>query len=301
MAATADDRIGVVAAWSRYTISSFATVFTAPGYGAANRPRVARRAESTPTDGSWWTVRVDDFEDRDYGDAIADVYDSWYADLTDVDATVAFLRRFVQDGPVLELGVGTGRLALPLAAAGFSVHGIDVSEGMLARLRAKDPDTTITTSVGDMVDDLPPGPFDLVFVAYNTFFNVRDVDRQRRLFTEVARRLTTSGAFVIEAFVPDPDRPGGDSVSIRSMTTDAVVLRADRHDPTAQVIDGQLIEITETGGVRLRPYRIRYASPAELDDMARAAGLVLTERWENTRPDPYDDESPSHVSVYRRT
>lgn len=244
---------------------------------------------------------MDDYEDRHYGDAIADVYDSWYGDLTDVDATVAFLRRFVVDGPVLELGIGTGRLALPLAAAGTSVYGIDVSEAMLDRLRAKDPESRVRVIAGDMVDDLPGGPFDVVFVAYNTFFNVRDVDRQRRLFVRVAERLTDRGVFVIEAFVPDVDRPGGDSVTIRSMTTDALVLRADRHDPEAQTIDGQLVEITEAGGVRLRPYRIRYAPPAELDRMAADAGLELAERWENTHPDPFDEESPTHVSVYRRS
>lgn len=244
---------------------------------------------------------MDDFEDQHYGEAIADVYDSWYADLTDVDATIAFLRRFVGTGPVLELGIGTGRLALPLAETGVTVHGIDVSEAMLDRLRAKDPSGRIRIVVGDMVDDLPDGPFDLIFVAYNTFFNVRDAGRQRRLFVQVAERLADDGTFVIEAFVPEHGRPGGDSVSIRSMTTDALVLRADRHDPTAQTIDGQLVEFTETGGVRLRPYRIRYAPPAELDRMAAAAGLELSERWENTRPDPFDDESPTHVSVYRRS
>jgi SAM-dependent methyltransferase len=170
---------------------------------------------------------------------------------------------------------------------------------MIDRLRAKDPAGRIRIVVGDMVDDLPDGPFDLVFVAYNTFFNVRDAERQRRLFAHVAERLGPEGRFVIEAFVPDADRPGGDSVTIRSMTTDALVLRADRHDPVAQTIDGQLVEITEAGGVRLRPYRIRYASPAELDLMAAHAGLELAERWENMRPDAFDDESPAHVSVYR--
>jgi SAM-dependent methyltransferase len=244
---------------------------------------------------------VDDYEDRHYGDAIADVYDSWYGDLTDVGATVAFLRRFVTDGTALELGIGTGRLALPLAESGVTVLGVDVSEAMLDRLRVKDPGERIRIVVGDMVDDLPDGPFDLVFVAYNTFFNVRDVARQRLLFHRVAERLGPEGHFVIEAFVPDVGRPGGDSVSIRNMTADALVLRADRHDPEAQTIDGQLVEITEAGGVRLRPYRIRYAPPSELDRMAAEAGLELAERWENTRPDPFDDESPSHVSVYRRS
>ena len=258
-------------------------------------------SESTPFGTTWWTDAVRDFEDHDYGDAIADVYDSWYADITDVDATVDFLRRFVDEGSVLELGVGTGRLAVPLAATGISVTGIDVSEAMLERLHEKDPGRTIETIRGDMVDDLPDGPFDLVFVAYNTFFNVYDLERQRRLLEHVAERLDENGAFVVEAYVPDTSRPGGDAVGIRSMTTDSVVLRADRHDPDAQTIDGQLVEITETGGVRLRPYRLRYATPDQLDAMAAEAGLVLAERWENTHRHPFDPESPTHVSVYRRS
>jgi SAM-dependent methyltransferase len=269
---------------------------TSPGYGSPGTVGT----ESTGVVGTWWTDRMHGYEDRDYGDAIADVYDSWYADITDLDASIEFLGRFVGDGRVLELGVGTGRLAVPLAAAGASVVGVDVSSAMLDRLRDKDPDGRIDTILGDMVDDLPDTTFDLVFVAYNTFFNVRDPDRQRLLFRRVADRLAPDGVFVIEAFVPDSDRPGGDSVGIRSMTADAVVLRADRHDRDAQTIDGQLVEITESGGVRLRPYRIRYATPDQLDDMARQAGLVLAERWENTLRDPFDAESPTHVSVYRR-
>ncbi|MGA1714996.1 MAG: class I SAM-dependent methyltransferase [Ilumatobacteraceae bacterium] len=240
-----------------------------------------------------------DYQDRDYGDAIADVYDAWYGDITDLDASVDFLARFTGEGRVLELGIGTGRLAVPLAATGASIVGIDVSGAMLDRLRAKDPDGRIHSILGVMVDDLPDGPFDLVFVAYNTFFNVRDVDRQQLLVRRVADRLAPNGVFVVEAFVPESDRPGGDTVGIRSMTADSVVLRADRHDRDAQTIDGQLVEITEAGGVRLRPYRIRYATPDQLDDMARQAGLVLAERWENTLQHPFDTESPTHVSVYR--
>ena len=240
-----------------------------------------------------------DYQDHDYGEAIADVYDSWYHDITDLDASVEFLTQFSGDGRVLELGIGTGRLAVPLAATGVSVVGVDVSRAMLDRLREKDPENRIRSILGDMVDDLPDGPFDLVFVAYNTFFNVRDADRQRLLFRRVADRLAPEGVFVVEAFVPDAGRPGGDSVGIRSMTTDSVVLRADRHDPDAQTIDGQLVSITEAGGVRLRPYRIRYATPEQLDAMAEQADLVLTERWENTLRRPFDTESPTHVSVYR--
>ena len=240
-----------------------------------------------------------DYQDRDYGEAIADVYDAWYGDITDLDASIAFLSHYAREGRVLELGVGTGRLAVPLAATGASVVGVDVSQAMLDRLRDKDSQGRIEVILGDMVDDLPDGPFDLVFVAYNTFFNVRDLERQQLLVRRVAERLAPNGVFVVEAFVPDSDRPGGDSVGIRSMTTDSVVLRADRHDRDAQTIDGQLVEITEVGGVRLRPYRIRYATPDQLDDMARRAGLVLADRWENTHRRPFDSESPTHVSVYR--
>lgn len=238
------------------------------------------------------------FHDASYGDAFADVYDEWYGDISDVAATVATLAALADGRPVLELGVGTGRLAVPLAAAGVDVTGVDTSAAMLEVLATKEHNVRALT--GDMVDGLPDGPFGLVFVAYNTFFNLTTAERQQSCFAAVAARLAPGGMFVIEVAVPDPDRPAGGTVAVRSMTADTVVLSVDVHLPEAQRIDAQLIELSEAGGVRLRPASIRYAAPAELDAMAAAAGFELGERWEDFTQAPFVADSPQHVTVYLR-
>jgi SAM-dependent methyltransferase len=245
------------------------------------------------------------YDASSYGDAFADVYDDWYRDISDVDVTVVELLDLADGGPILELGVGTGRLAVPLAEAGLAdgvaVVGIDASAAMLARLAWRDPGRLVTTIHGDIRYDLPDGPFGLVFAAYNTLFNLTDEDAQARCFEEVARRLRPSGRFVIEAFVPDDPPRRGDSVTVRSIAADRVVLSISVDDPDQQSAAGQFVELTETDGVRLRPWSIRYSTPAQLDQYARAAALVLEQRWESFGRSAFDEESIRHVSVYRRT
>ena len=241
---------------------------------------------------------MDGFHEASYGDAFADVYDEWYGGISDVDATVRTLHALADGRPVLELGVGTGRLAVPLAAAGADVTGVDSSAAMLERLAAKA--SSVIAVRGDMVDGLPDGPFGLVFVAYNTLFNLTTAARQQACFDAVAARLAPGGVFVIEAAVPDPQRPAGGTVAVRSIAADRVVLSVDVHVPEEQRVDAQLIELTEAGGVRLRPASIRYAAPAELDAMAGAAGFELGERWEDFAQAPFAADSAQHVTVYLR-
>lgn len=246
-----------------------------------------------------------------YGDAFADVYDDWYREISDVPATVRFLAELASPtGSVLELGVGTGRLAVPLAPHVGRVVGIDTSEKMLEQLARNDPDRTVVPMVGDMVDDLPDEPsgngYDVVVTAYNTLFNLLTAERQQACFTRVAERLAPTGSFVVEAFVPRAHT--GSQVSVRSMAADRVVLSASVHQAAGQRAEGQFIEITETGGVRLRPWAIRWAMPDELDGMAAASGLEVTERWADFDRSPFDPGadagseggSERHVSVYRR-
>lgn len=242
------------------------------------------------------------FVSSSYGDAFADIYDDWYHDISDVSATVDLLADLAgPDGDVLELGVGTGRLACPLAPHVGSVTGIDSSELMLAQLVANDTDERVVSVCGDMVDDLPPGPFDLVFIAYNTLFNLLTPERQGACFAAVAKRLRSGGAFVVEVFVPSPSEsgPSGSEITVRSLTADRVVLSASRHDSATQSAEGQFIEITEQGGVRLRPWAIRWSSPTELDLMATRAGLVLAQRWGDVDRSEFSQTSVRHVSVYR--
>lgn len=244
------------------------------------------------------------FEPSSYGDSFADVYDTWYGDVSDVAQTVATLRELGGDGPFLELGVGTGRLALELVQAGARVTGIDSSTAMLDRLRANVLERIsgeghlIEIIHGDMVVDLPSRTFPVVFIAYNTFFSLGSIEAQRRLFVEVARRLTPGGQFVIEAAIPDVERPAGDTVRVRSLEVDRVVLSVDVHDPTSQIVEGQFVEITQAQGVRLRPWRIRYCTVDEIDSLAASAGFVVRHRWENMHRDPFGADSASHVTVY---
>lgn len=240
------------------------------------------------------------YDDQSYGDGFADVYDDWYADITDVEATTTTLTELAAGGRVLELGIGTGRLALPLAAGGVDVHGVDSSAAMLDRLRVKSGADRVRAVVGDMVDGLPDGPFSLVFVAYNTFFSLLSSERQEACFAAVTSRLSPGGVFAIEAFVPDPGHASASSVTVRSVHVDRVVLSVSSADPDAQRAEGQYIDITEAGGVRLRPWSIRWATPAQLDEMAARTGLQLTERWGGFDRTPFDADSARHVSIYRR-
>ena len=245
---------------------------------------------------------MEGYDSTTYGRAFADTYDDWYDGISDVATTVSLLAEMAEqmpDLPIVELGVGTGRLALPLAAKVNPQHviGIDTSEEMLAVMHGKAPAHPVTTIVGDMIDALPDGPFALVFVAYNTFFNLRSAEQQRRCFEAVARRLAPGGRFLIEAFVPDPSL-AGDHIEVRELTAERVVLSISRHDADRQSAEGQFVEMTEAGGVRLRPWSIRYCGTDELDAMATAAGLSLESRWESFEQDPFTDHSPRHVSVY---
>ncbi len=247
------------------------------------------------------------YDHRSYGDGFADVYDDWYADVTDVGATVARVVELAgPSGRVLELGVGTGRLAVPMARAGLEVVGVDSSEAMLARLTDRDVRCLVTLVHGDMIDDLPAGPFDVVLVAYNTIFNVLDEAGQRRLFERAAERLSASGAFVVEAFVPndafaaDASATSTTEVQVRSMTVDQVVLSVSMQLPGEQLAEGQFVQFSNDGGVRLRPWSIRWATPAQLDAMATAAGLRLDQRLADMAGTPFGANSTEHVSIYRR-
>jgi trans-aconitate methyltransferase len=250
---------------------------------------------------------MDGYRNASYGDAFADVYDTWYEGISDVAATVATLAELAQlassvSAPIVELGVGTGRIAIPLAERVHPtpVVGIDASEAMLAVMAAKPAPVKVTTIVGDMVDGLPDSPLTIVFVAYNTFFNLPTSARQQQCFDAVAARIAPGGCFVIEAFVPERPPRHGSHVEVRSLAADRVVLSVSVHDGDGQTAEGQFVEFTETGGVRLRPWSIRYADPDQLDAMAAAAGLRLRHRWSDFAKRRFDADSTHHVSVYER-
>jgi SAM-dependent methyltransferase len=247
------------------------------------------------------TAPMDGYQPATYGEAFADVYDDWYADLHDPEAVADVLSDSGPEGRILELGVGTGRLAWPLAARGQKVFGIDASAAMLSRLVDRERSTGEVLVVrGDMAR-LPfaSETFTTVFVAYNTLFNLPDRAEQHRCLDSVARCLAPGGALVVEAFVPRTDVESRQGVAVRDITIDRVVITASHLDHVDQTITGQHIEIRESG-IRLRPWFLHYLHPGQIDELAFAVNLQLERRFGGWRGEPFDDTSDAHVSVYRR-
>jgi Methyltransferase domain len=246
---------------------------------------------------------TDDYAAPTYGDRIADVYDERYEDLfaEDTARAVTFLRELAGDGPALELGIGTGRVAIPLSDAGVEVHGIEASEAMLAVLRAKPGAERVPTTLGSFADFSLPTRFRLVYAVFSTFFVLLSQEEQLSCFRSVSRHLSEGGTFAMQAFVPDASRfdHDGQRVSVEWMNLDEVSLEASTHDPFAQRTESAQIVIRD-GSVRMHPVRIRYAYPSELDLMARLAGLRLRERWAGWDRQPYPSGNWMHVSVWER-
>jgi SAM-dependent methyltransferase len=235
-----------------------------------------------------------------YGDRIADVYDSFYEETLDTRGAVDTLAELAGGGRVLELAIGTGRLALPLAQRGLEVHGVDASERMVDKLREKPAGDGIPVTMGDFADVPVEGSYSLIFIAFNTLFALLSQEDQLRCFASVAQHLTDEGLFVIEAFFPDLARFDRDQrVQATWVDPARVMLDASRHNAVEQRVDSQHIVITEEG-TKLYPVSIRYAFPSELDLMARLAGLELRDRWDSWRREPFTGKTGRHVSVYAR-
>jgi SAM-dependent methyltransferase len=236
-----------------------------------------------------------------FDERIAAQYDARSTDMFDpavVDPTVTFLAELAGGGTALELGIGTGRIAVPLRGRGVPVHGIDVSAAMIERLRAKDGAEDIGVTAGDFATVRVGQTFRLVYLVFNTIMNLTTQDEQVACFGNVARHLEPGGHFVIEVGVPDLRRlPPGETV--RAFTVSADRLGFDEYDVAAQglvshhywLADGQLESLS-------MPFR--YVWPAELDLMARLAGMTLSQRWSDWHRAPFTAESTSHVSVWQK-
>ena len=242
---------------------------------------------------------MDEYTASTYGDRIAGAYDEFYRP-ADVNERVDILEELAYGGRALELGIGTGTYALPLAARGVETHGIEISEAMVDQIRAKESGESLPITIGDFADVEVDGAFSLVFVISNTLFMLTEQEDQIRCFQNVASHLDESGVFLVHAFVPDVsmfDRGqhiSGDLADLASVRMDVSI-----HDSLNQVVDFRHIDLTEEG-VKMYPGRLRYAWPSELDLMARLAGLRLRERWADWRRSPFTSQSRSHVSVYER-
>jgi SAM-dependent methyltransferase len=235
-----------------------------------------------------------------FGEDTAARYDQATAG-TDTPATVAFLEQMAGGGPALELAIGTGRVALPLAARGIRVDGIDLSPAMVARLRAKPDGDQIAVTLGDFADVPVQGTYRLIYVVFNTLFNLLTQDDQVRCFENVAAHLADDGSFVVEAFVPayltrlrDDQYVDAEAIEVGEVTLDV-----GRHDPVKQLLYESHVVLSGEG-VRVYPIVARYAWPSELDLMARIAGLRLKDRWGGWNREPFTSTSRAHVSVYGR-
>ena len=234
-----------------------------------------------------------------FGEEAAAIYDD--APRGDEAEAVAFLERLAGDGPALELAIGTGRIALPLAARGVRVDGIDISPAMVAQLRDKPGGDDIAVTIGDFSEVPVDGSYRLIYVVYNTLFNLLTQDEQVRCFENVAAHLTDDGVFVVEAFVPTYlNRLRDDQyVDAEAIGVDEVWLDVARHDPVRQRLEESHVSLSAEG-VRLFPIVTPLRWPSELDLMARIAGLRLDDRWAGWKGEPFTSTSNRHVSVYGR-
>jgi SAM-dependent methyltransferase len=236
-----------------------------------------------------------------FGERVAARYDESAADMfapAVVDPVVDFLADLAGEGAALELGVGTGRIALPLAGRGVRVHGIDLSEAMLARLRAKPGAERVGVTVGDFATTTVQGHFSVAYLVFNTIENLTTQDEQVACFQNVAAHLEPGGCFVVEVGVPALQRlPPGETV--RAFTLSPTRLGFDEYDVASQGLVSHHYSAVD-GRLEVVSVPFRYVWPSELDLMARLAGMTLRERWSGWKREPFTSDSTQHVSVWEK-
>lgn len=232
----------------------------------------------------------------------AECYDATSAEMfaPDVlDPAVEFLAQLAGDGPALEFAIGTGRVAIPLAARGIQVTGIELSQPMADQLRRKVPAQELPVVVGDMATTTVPGRFSLVYVVWNSIGNLRTQDEQVRCFRNAARHLSPGGRFVVELWVPSIRRFPPGQAAVPFTVTDRYV-GFDTYDMVTQQGTSHHYRRLGDGSIRYGHSNFRYIWPAECDLMARLAGLTLEQRVADWAGAPFTADSDSHVSVWRR-
>ncbi|HEY3764521.1 MAG TPA: class I SAM-dependent methyltransferase [Gaiellales bacterium] len=237
-----------------------------------------------------------------FGEPVAAGYDDSEGEMFDpavVERTVDFIAALAGDGAALELGIGTGRIALPLSRRGVRVHGIDLSEAMVARLRAKPGGDAIGVTMGDFATARAEGTFSVAYLVFNTIMNLTTQDEQVACFRNVAAHLVPGGCFVIEVGIPQLQRlPPGET--FHPFTVTPTHLGIDEYDIVRQGLVSHHYRVGQ-GGVDVLSVPFRYVWPAELDLMARLAGMTLRERWSGWAREPFTSESTTHVSVWEKT
>ncbi len=239
---------------------------------------------------------------RTFGELCAERYDVMYEApmVAETHDSVETLAELAGGGKVLELAIGTGRVALPLAGRGLTVHGIEASEAMVAKLREKPGGNAIPVEIGDMAEARVEGTFDLIYLVFNTIFNLTTQEAQVRCFKNASRHLSPRGMFVVETVVPDfSEYVDGQRMKGSWANMDAARFEIAIQDRVAQTVAFQRIVISEDG-TRMVPHFMRYAWPSELDLMAQLAGLERRDRWAWWDRSPFTADSKSHVTLYVR-
>ena len=232
-----------------------------------------------------------------FGKTVAARYDDQLRG--DEEAAASFLSALAQGRPALEFAIGTGRIAIPLAEKGVQVDGIELSPHMVEKLRAKMGDNPIHVTIGDMSTTTTGQRYGLVYLVFNTIFNLLTADDQVRCFQNAAHHLAPDGYFVVEAALPhawiSPDQ--ADYVHAEQVGSDRVGLDVARYDPITQLLEENHVSLT-TQGITMNPIVCRLITPGEMDLMARIAGMRLVQRFANWQQTPFDIQSKAHVSVY---
>jgi len=248
---------------------------------------------------------VDGYDATTYGDSFAAVYDQWYSDLDDAD----FLESIVSSLPpqsvrVLELGVGTGRLVAQWLSlrptSNDTIVGVDSSEAMLQIAQVKNFPASVSFIQGDFSEQLPSGPFEVVFIGYNTLFNVPDEAALRGCISNVARVLSPTGSLFIDAVIPNSTEASTHE-SIQTMASGEEVLATSHHDPISQRITGTFTHLGHEHASQVRSFAVRYFTPPQLDAIAEQSGLALFSRYADGRQTAFTSDSHRHVSRYSPT
>lgn len=236
-----------------------------------------------------------------YGDTLADVYDDLYGGAA-APLAIEAMADLIGQGRALELGIGTGRFAIPLHDRGIKLHGVDASQRILDKLQDKLEGRVIPVTLADFANlpQIPTAPFDLAFCTFSSFFLLLTQKEQITCFQSTARLLGSKGRLVLELFNPDVSRYGKEQpVYVGGFERNEIMLEASRHDPVQQRVSCRFMRFRD-GQFSVVPVELRYAWPSEIDLMAALAGMKLVERWSGWDRAPFYAGAFKHISIYQK-
>jgi len=239
---------------------------------------------------------MEEYNNDTFGEFIAEKYDTWFSGAD--PNMIECLFEYTKGGKALELGIGTGRVAIPLRDKGLKINGIDSSPSMVSKMHQKTKGEKIPVKIQSFAKFDTDVKYDLIFVVFNTFFGLLKQSEQISCFQSVAAALKQDGRFVIEAFVPDLGRfDRGQSTRTSDITSNSIRLESSQHDLETQTVISQIVNISSKG-IELFPIKIRYAWPSEIDLMAQLSGLKLLSRWSDWKKSVFSSRSEHHISTY---